>query len=452
MDPRILVVDDDNLILSIMRDTLTTLPAGVIGASDGQQALALAKSEQPDLILLDTMMPEMDGFQVAERLKQDPATADIPLVFVSALGTSSHKVRGLDLGAEDYLSKPIDPEELKARVRSILRRTRRTAPPAAAATGEAAAAPAAAQATVGQLHAMPLPTLIRWMELERRDVRLILTRRDEEGRMVFRGGRIHQASQGPRRREAAVYQLLGWPEGTFNILPGLEEVAAEDLEVRMPNEELLREGTRRLEELPRLRATFPGREALLELPAAIRTVVQAELSADGAQFAALLDGTRNTDQFLLASPFDDWTTLLTLQALQRSGALGWAVDPAAAATIAPRRGIPRIGVERPVQYQSLQALQRAGGFTLSGKGVFIPTSAPFEVGEHVLLRFQLADGVEWITAVGQVIASTAETQTGRPEDHGMMLQFTEVRPDDYEAIDRRLVQSITAEIRKALEQ
>jgi DNA-binding response OmpR family regulator/Tfp pilus assembly protein PilZ len=449
MDPRILVVDDDALILRIMHDTLSTLPADVVEADDGEKALAMAKAEQLDLILLDTMMPRMDGFQVAEHLKQDPATADIPLIFVSALGTSSHKVRGLDLGAEDYLSKPIDPEELKARVRSILRRVRRPAPAVAAPP----AAPAAAQhVTVGQLHAMPLPTLIRWMELERRDVRLILTRDGEEGRIVFRGGQISQASEGRRRGAAAVYQLLGWKEGTFNILPGVEEVPATQLEVQGTNEELLQEGTRRLEEIPKLRAAFPGPEALLELPAAIRTVVQAELPPDGAQLVTLLDGTRNTDRVLAGSPLDGWMTLRVLQGLQRCGALGWAVDPAAASGMTPRRGVPRVTVEGPVQYQNLRALQQAAAFTLSGKGVFLQTASPFEVGDQVLLRFQLAEASDWITAIGQVIASNADPQKSRQEDLGMMLQFTEVRPDDYESIDRRLVQSITAEIQKSLAQ
>ncbi len=446
MNPRILVVDDDALILRIMHDTLSALPADVVEADDGEKALALAKAEQLDLILLDTMMPRMDGFQVAEALKGDPATADIPLIFVSALGTSSHKVRGLDLGAEDYLSKPIDPEELKARVRSILRRVRRPAPAAAAPP----AAAAAQHITVGQLHAMPLPTLIRWMELERRDARLILTRNEEEGRIVFRGGQISQASEGRRRGAAAIYQLLGWKEGTFNILPGIEEVPAAQLEVRGTNEELLQEGTRRLEEIPKLRAAFPGPEALLELPAAIRTVVQGEVPPDGAQLVTLLDGTRNTDRVLAGSPRDGWMTLQVLQGLQRCGALGWAVDPAAASETAPRRGVPRVTVGGLVQYQSLQALQQAGAFTLSSKGVFLQTANPFEVGDQVLLRFQLADGSDWITAIGQVIASNADPQKSRREDLGMMLQFTEVRPDDYESIDRRLVQSITAEIQKSL--
>jgi Tfp pilus assembly protein PilZ len=290
------------------------------------------------------------------------------------------------------------------------------------------------------------------MELERRDARLTLTRNDEEGQLIFRGGQIGQASEGRRRGAAAVYQLLGWKEGTFNILPGLDEVRVAHPEVQGTNEELLQEGMRRLDEAPKLRATFPGPEAQLEIPAAIRTVVQGEVPQEGALLVTLLDGTRNTDRVLAESPLDSWMTLRVLQDLQRCGALGWVVDPAVSSGTALRRGVPRVTVEGPVQYQSLRALQQAGTFTLSSKGVFLQTANPLEVGDQVLLRFQLAEGTDWITAIGQVIASNADSQKSRPEDLGMMLQFTEVRPDDYESIDRRLVQSITAEIRKSLGQ
>ncbi|MBI3086386.1 MAG: response regulator, partial [candidate division NC10 bacterium] len=110
---RILVVDDEPLVLHMLRDVLTRLPADVLEAKEGEEALRLAKAERPDLILLDVMMPRMDGYQVAAALKQDPTTATIPIIFISALGSSRDKVRGLDLGAEDYLVKPVDPEELK---------------------------------------------------------------------------------------------------------------------------------------------------------------------------------------------------------------------------------------------------------------------------------------------------------------------------------------------------
>jgi len=89
----------------------------VLEAQDGEEALRLAKAELPDIILLDVKMPRLDGFQVATALKQDPTTAGIPLIFFSALGAPSEKIKGLELGADDYVAKPIDAEELKARVR-----------------------------------------------------------------------------------------------------------------------------------------------------------------------------------------------------------------------------------------------------------------------------------------------------------------------------------------------
>lgn len=444
MTPRILVVDDDSLIRRIMRDTLSTLPADVSEAKEGEEALKLAKAERPDLIFLDTMMPGMDGFQIAEVLKQDPLTAGIPLVFVSALGTASHKVRGLDLGAEDYMAKPIDPEELKARVRSILRRTRPPAP--APETAEPAVAS-------GKLQAMPLPSLVRWLEMERRSARLLLTRAGEEGEVTFSEGRISRAMQGPRRGEAALYQLLTWREGGFEIMPAPEGQMPVGGEVKLANEELLQEGSRRIEESTALRAGLPGSEALLEIPAALRTAAEAVVPQDGAILMALLDGKKDIEQILAGSPFDAWMTLKILHRLSRLGALGWVAGPGTAGPAAgPRRSILRLLAEMPVQYQSLRALPEASRFTLSARGMFVQTPAPFEMGDQVLLRFQLPGGTSWITAVGQVVWRNADAQKSKPEDVGMMLQFVEASVEVLAAIEECLTQGIVGQIRGALEQ
>jgi DNA-binding response OmpR family regulator/Tfp pilus assembly protein PilZ len=444
MAPRILVVDDDSLIRRIMRDTLSTLPADVSEAKEGDEALKLAKAERPDLIFLDTMMPGMDGFQIAKVLKQDPLTAGIPLVFVSALGTASHKVRGLDLGAEDYMAKPIDPEELKARVRSILRRTH---PPAPAPESTA---PAVAS---GKLQAMPLPSLVRWLEMERRSARLLLTRPGEEGEITFSDGRISRAVQGPRRGEAALYQLLTWREGGFEILSAPEEQLPVGGEVMLANEDLLQTGNRRMEEATRLRAGLPGPEALLEIPAALRTTAEAVLPQDGASLMALLDGKHDLNQILAGSPLDACMTLKLLHRLSRVGALGWVAGPGASgAAPAARRSILRLPTEVPLQYQSLRALQEASRFTLSSRGMFVQTSTPFGLGEQVLLRFQLPGGTTWITAVGQVVWRNADAQKSKPGDLGMMLQFIDAPGEVLAAIEECLTQGIVAEIRGALEQ
>lgn len=437
MDPRVLVVDDDNLIRRIMRDALEALPATVLEAADGNEALHLARSDAPDLIVLDTMMPGMDGFQVAEALKLDAATAQIPLIFVSALGTASHKVRGLDLGAEDYLSKPIDAEELKARVRMILRRARRApAPPEAQAA-----------TTTGQLHAMPLPALVRWIELEHRSARLTLRRDGQQGEICFAEGRIVDAAQGDRRGEAAVYQLLTWQEGAFEIVPDPGTPPA-GVEIQQTNEELLKEGARRLEEIPDLLAPFPASDVHLEVPAGLRDALAREVRPAEARLVALLDARRTLEQVLAESPRDTWSTLKILQRLLRLGALGWAPAPGTESAPALRRAIPRVPLQAAMQYRPLREMSQAERFLLSARGIFIQTATPCAVGEQVLVRFQLPERREWISLVGQVMWGNVEAKD-KSDDAGMGLQFLEVSPKDLAAIETALTKSISAAIRDA---
>jgi DNA-binding response OmpR family regulator/Tfp pilus assembly protein PilZ len=442
MGPRILVVDDDGLIRRIMRDALTTLPADVMEATNGEEAITTARTEQPDLIFMDTMMPKLDGFQAAGILKQDPATANIPLVFVSALGTSSHKVRGLDLGAEDYIAKPVDPEELKARVRSILRRARPAAP---------APEPSDASVAKGQLQTMPFPSLVRWLESEQRSARLLLTRGEEAGEVLFKDGRITHASQGLRLGDTAVYQLLTWAEGTFNINPPVGLPPQAGAEISASNEDLLKEGMRRLEEVPGLRAPFPGSDVFLEIPVTLRTALQPDLSPATAMLVGILDATRNLDRVLADSPFDAWMTLKALQCLLRVGALGWApAAPAADQAVSPRRSIPRVSVQGSLQYQALYPVQQSDRFTLSARGVFVQTPTPLEVGEQAVLRIQFPGAANRVTAVGQVIWRNADPTKSGPEDLGMGLQFVDLAAEDLGAIEERLTEGIVAEIRQAL--
>ncbi len=120
-DWRILVTDDEPYVVMAIRELLETLPAMVMEATSGEEALRIVRADRPDLVLLDIKMPGLDGFQVAEALKKDPATSAIPIVFLSALGSSKEKVRGLELGAEDYLTKPINKIELLTRIRAVLK-------------------------------------------------------------------------------------------------------------------------------------------------------------------------------------------------------------------------------------------------------------------------------------------------------------------------------------------
>jgi len=119
MTVKILVVEDDSAIASLMRMQLENREYQVQVAKNGAEGLRQAYAWQPDLVVLDIMMPDMDGWTVCERLRE---LSDVPIVFVTAIGKEADIVRGLEMGADDYLVKPFSPRELLARIEAVLRR------------------------------------------------------------------------------------------------------------------------------------------------------------------------------------------------------------------------------------------------------------------------------------------------------------------------------------------
>jgi two-component system, OmpR family, alkaline phosphatase synthesis response regulator PhoP len=124
----ILVVDDEDDILELLDYNLTKEGFRVVRAATGENALDLAKAERPDLIVLDLMLPGLDGLEVCKRVRAERSTSSIPIVMLTAKGEEADIVLGLELGADDYVTKPFSPRVLTARVRAVLRRRSRGAP------------------------------------------------------------------------------------------------------------------------------------------------------------------------------------------------------------------------------------------------------------------------------------------------------------------------------------
>jgi diguanylate cyclase (GGDEF)-like protein len=122
---KIVVAEDDDAIAHLLAATLGDAGFLCLRAHDGEEALTLCRREVPDLLVLDVMMPKVDGLEVAKRLKADVLASRIPILMLTSLGAVADRVRGLDAGADDYLSKPFDLRELSARVRALIRASKR---------------------------------------------------------------------------------------------------------------------------------------------------------------------------------------------------------------------------------------------------------------------------------------------------------------------------------------
>ena len=122
---RILIIDDDPAITELVSINLEMAGYDTVEAEDGIKGQALALQMQPDLVLLDLMLPKVDGLTVCQRLRRDERTSNIPILMLTALGQTKDKVDGFNAGADDYLTKPFEVEEMLARVKALLRRSER---------------------------------------------------------------------------------------------------------------------------------------------------------------------------------------------------------------------------------------------------------------------------------------------------------------------------------------
>jgi DNA-binding response OmpR family regulator len=139
----VLVVDDDPVILKLLEVNFEMEGFEVVRAADGAEGLERARAVLPDIVILDVMMPRMTGYEVAKALRENEDTAHIPIIFVTARAQSQDVERGMELGVDDYVTKPFDPLDLIARVNTLLARSQA----AAEANGEGAPRPSAGEPT-----------------------------------------------------------------------------------------------------------------------------------------------------------------------------------------------------------------------------------------------------------------------------------------------------------------
>jgi DNA-binding response OmpR family regulator len=123
--PKVLVIDDDPVIVELLRVNFEIEGFDVVSAADGREGFERAQADRPDVVLSDIMMPRFDGLQLLSRLKTDPTTKALPVILLSAKAQNAEVQQGLDMGADDYVTKPFDPFELIDRVNAVLAKSRR---------------------------------------------------------------------------------------------------------------------------------------------------------------------------------------------------------------------------------------------------------------------------------------------------------------------------------------
>lgn len=257
---RILTVEDDPQVQHALRAVLTQYGYEVVQAMDGMEGLRMAQAYQPDLFILDVMMPQMDGWTLLRELRSRPEFALTPAIFLTALPIQDSLVDGFKLGGVDYVPKPFRFEELvqrvglalarRAQVEAILRArvVASIPPPPPTATLPPNTGPTSGLR--GSLDQLGLASLLSMMELEKKAGRLQLTRHDgmASGTIILRDGRVIRAElmgNPPVVGPPAVYEMLSWTEGQVEFRP--EAVDGPDT-VNATTTFLLMEGARIVDE------------------------------------------------------------------------------------------------------------------------------------------------------------------------------------------------------------
>ncbi len=295
---RLLLVDGDPKSLRVLDVSLKKAGFDVTTATSGREALALLETAAPDLIISDTDLDEMDGFELCSRIKARPEWSKIPFLFVSARKSIEDKIRGLELGVEDYLSKPIYIKEIGIRVRTALQRAERE---------RMESRREGRTRFAGDLSDVGVVDLVQTIELNRKSGIIHIVNRDNRrGSIFFREGKVIDAEVGRLSGANALFRLFSWSEGQFAV--EFKQIRRHDV-IDTPMAPLLMEGMRRLDETAHLLEKLPSARAVLEVDCRVLAEELAELPDEMNSVLRLCDGTRTLQEVIEDSDQPDLEAL-----------------------------------------------------------------------------------------------------------------------------------------------
>ncbi len=252
----LLLVDGDPRSLRVLEVSLKKAGFVVTTAVNGRDALDKVELAQPDLVISETLLDEIDGYAFCQRLKANPQWAEIPFVFLTAQTEIESKIKGLELGVDDYLTKPIYIKEIVARARILIQKRQRT---------RLEERREGRTRFSGRISDMPVVDLIQTIEISRKSGLIYFTGEvGKQAAIYFRDGKVIDAEAGPLQGEDAVYRLLTWNDGDFEVV--FRTVRRHEV-ITVSSQALLMEGMRRLDEWGRLTEQLPSLDTRFEVDA-----------------------------------------------------------------------------------------------------------------------------------------------------------------------------------------
>ena len=250
----ILIVDADPESVKVLEVSLKKAGYSVTKSPDGQEALEMIGFSAPDLIISDTKMPNLDGFGLCTKLKENEETEHIPFIFLTADKSIENKIRGLELGVEDYLNKPIFIREILVRVNLALQRREKERLENRTAGTKSKFS--------GSLQDMGVVDLLQTIDLGHKSGVIHLEKSDDTGDIFFKDGQVIDAETDTRKGADAVYRMLVWSEGTFEI--EFKSIKRGQT-IELSTQGLLMEGMRQLDEWGRLQEQLPPLTAIFDV-------------------------------------------------------------------------------------------------------------------------------------------------------------------------------------------
>jgi CheY-like chemotaxis protein len=372
----LLLVDGDPKSLRVMEVSLRKAGFSVTTAVHGKDALEKCEISPPDLILSDTKMPEMDGFELCRRLKTDERFKGTPFIFLTGQKSVEYKVKGLELGVEDYLTKPIYIKEIVTRVKILLQKKEK----------ERLEKKDLKASFSGHLSDMGVVDLVQTLEMGKKSGALHITNPAGAAAVAyFRDGRILDCELGKMTGENAFYRLLNWQEGEFAI--EFKPIEREE-QIPVSTQGLLMEGMRRIDEWGRIVEQLPALDRVFEIDYTLLADRLAEIPDDVNTLLRLFDGRRTLDQIIEEADYDDLAAAGVISKLFFEGIIREAAPPQPEPSVTPAPGSTPALTPVPGRFEAFTAVPVAAPAPA-------PTAAAEATAEPVPEAPHESGGVDW---------------------------------------------------------